>query len=154
MPEDLSKRMFFKSRYQDEFPFASSLFPSKVFKDRLTLGKAWEIFKNASIAYGWMETLILEQMLLSCPDSSQLQEASNIAMESDNCSDGETIQNPPSKTAIKLLPHGKHSLLSLEEGKEFSMVRLQHLGFVLSSSQPETPADGNCLFHALLDQIG
>ena len=30
--------------------------------------------------------------------------------------------------------------------------KLKDLDFVLSPSQPETPRDGSCLFHALLDQ--
>ena len=49
--------------------------------------------------------------------------------------------------------HGHPRLLSLEQGQFVLQRRLQELDFILSPSQPETPADGSCLFHSILDQI-
>ena len=43
--------------------------------------------------------------------------------------------------------------LSFQSGWQKALERLRKTGFKLSSSQPNTPADGNCLFHSLLDQV-
>ena len=43
--------------------------------------------------------------------------------------------------------------LQLDEAEELLQFRLAELGFQLSPSQPSTPPDGNCLMHALLDQL-
>ena len=33
------------------------------------------------------------------------------------------------------------------------MAKICRLGFILSKSQPSTPGDGNCLFHAISDHL-
>lgn len=43
--------------------------------------------------------------------------------------------------------------ISLNEGQYFAMDRLEKTNFELSISQPETPADGSCFIHALIDQM-
>ena len=45
------------------------------------------------------------------------------------------------------------SLLSLDQAQCLLEKRLRDLNFTLSPSQKVTPADGNCYFHAILDQL-
>ena len=44
-------------------------------------------------------------------------------------------------------------LLTLNEGEWLAKIRLEALGFQFSPTQQATPADGNCLMRALVDQI-
>ena len=48
--------------------------------------------------------------------------------------------------------YGHPKFLTLEQGEFVLERKLKDLDFVVSPSQPETPRDGSCLFHALLDQ--
>ena len=50
-------------------------------------------------------------------------------------------------------PPRKNMLLSVDHCQFVMEKRLEELDFVLSSTQGETPKDGNCMFHAILDQI-
>ena len=43
--------------------------------------------------------------------------------------------------------------LSLEDGEPYAFFRLKKLGLKKSPTQPETPPDGNCMVHAILDQM-
>ena len=43
--------------------------------------------------------------------------------------------------------------LNLVEGEVFASLRLQQLGMIVSPTQPDTPGDGNCFIHAILDQL-
>ena len=47
---------------------------------------------------------------------------------------------------------GNPEKLTLEQGQVVMERRLKELDLTLSPSQKVTPADGNCLFHLLLDQ--
>ena len=42
--------------------------------------------------------------------------------------------------------------LTLAEGGPMAAARLTATAFIRSPSQPDTPADGDCFFHALVDQ--
>ena len=59
------------------------------------------------------------------------------------CSKQENVPKQPNKSRLK----------SLKEGVQLAAKRLLKIGFELSSTQPCTPMDGNCLFHSLCDQI-
>ena len=50
----------------------------------------------------------------------------------------------------KLNLDDKHSFKDVEE---VVMSRLQNLGFEISPTQPETPQDGNCWIHGIIDQL-
>ena len=155
--------MFFKARYHDKFPQGSSLVPSEVFRDELSLEKARSIYIDTSLAYGLMETLVLEK-LIPAP-APRIEEV----MDKDITDSEETPTiNAATSTSLVLASTTPHKLvprktastqqhqaqiLTLKQGHQFALSRLQDLGFVLSSSQMETPADGNCLFHALMDQM-
>ena len=43
--------------------------------------------------------------------------------------------------------------LSLKEGERYVFFRLKKLHFQKSPTQPETPPDGNCMVHAIQDQM-
>ena len=42
--------------------------------------------------------------------------------------------------------------LRIEDGRPFAARRLRQLNLELSPSQPNTPGDGNCFLHAVVDQ--
>ena len=46
-----------------------------------------------------------------------------------------------------------NSLLNLSAGIITATQRLQDIDLILSPSQPETPKDGNCFMHAIIDQL-
>ena len=60
----------------------------------------------------------------------------------------------PSCISLQLSPPSPDlKNLSLEEGKSYMFFRLKKLGFQKSPTQPKTPLDGNCMVHAILDQM-
>ena len=67
-----------------------------------------------------------------------------------------STQVPPSFTA-PILPSTPPPILPqkilLEESGMHVMNRLLQSNMVLSATQPQTPADGNCFIHCILDQI-
>ena len=47
--------------------------------------------------------------------------------------------------------HPQH--LTLDQGQFVMQKKLEEIGFELSPTQEDTPGDGSCLFHAILDQL-
>ena len=70
------------------------------------------------------------------------------------------IQENPSLNTINPLPpisdlKNNNDLLSIdsENIKQFVDQRLKQIGYVYSPTQKNTPKDGNCFIHAILDQM-
>ena len=69
---------------------------------------------------------------------------------------GEKVWTPVNTDPLPAIPkviHPRNSKLSLQEGEIFVQKRLEQIGFMASSSQLQTPKDGNCFVHAILDQM-
>ena len=49
--------------------------------------------------------------------------------------------------------YGHPQFLSLEQGQFAVERKLAEIDFILSTTQPDTPKDGDCMFHALMDQL-
>ena len=49
--------------------------------------------------------------------------------------------------------YGHPQFLTLEQGQFAIERKLSEIDFILSPTQPDTPKDGDCMFHALLDQL-
>ena len=49
--------------------------------------------------------------------------------------------------------YGHPQFLSLEQGQFAVERKLAEIDFNLSTTQPDTPKDGDCMFHALMDQL-
>ena len=43
--------------------------------------------------------------------------------------------------------------LTLDQGLKLATQRLEHFGFIVSNTQPQTPKDGNCFCHSAADQM-
>ena len=70
------------------------------------------------------------------------------------------IQDSPSLNSINPLPpicdlKNDNDLLSInsENIKQFVDQRLKQIGYVYSPTQMNTPKDGNCFIHAIIDQM-
>ncbi len=70
---------------------------------------------------------------------AQLRDMRNIIMNPDQTGNEDIFQ--------------ESAKLTLEQGAVFVKNRLDEAGFQLSESQPNTPKDGNCLVHAVRDQM-
>ena len=66
---------------------------------------------------------------------------------------GENVWTPVTEPLPAIPVNPRNSKLSLDEGATFVPKRLEQIGFMLSSSQLQTPKDGNCFVHAILDQM-
>ena len=68
---------------------------------------------------------------------------------------GEKVWTPVNSEPLPAIRpvNPRNSKLSLEEGSIFVQKRLEQIGFIASSSQLQTPKDGNCFVHAILDQM-
>ena len=71
-----------------------------------------------------------------------------------------TVDYSISLTASQFLHQAKPSavaakpkLLTLTEGLILAHATLENMQFMVSPTQPDTPADGNCFLHALVDQM-
>ena len=112
--------------------------------------------------FGRFEEFVLEMLLLR--PEMKIEEVEDVDVDTATATEIEKTKDgawdvakgdsPTSSAHQEGLPwFRKKCILSLEHGKGFAMSRLQDLDFTLSQSQLDTPRDGNCLFHALLDQI-
>ena len=67
-----------------------------------------------------------------------------------------------SQCQIKRIPFTQPALMENNNNKKISIIeatqdvvkRLNDINFELSPSQPQTPGDGNCYLHGIIDQIG
>ena len=83
------------------------------------------------------------------PSKSQLKVSPG--QENVNLDNYNSIHSQFDESYIKKLNlDDKHSFKDVEE---VVMSRLQNLGYEISPTQPETPKDGNCWIHGIIDQL-
>ena len=84
--------------------------------------------------------------VLSTPHFVDLEVPENLDMEGYDAIKSQFIENPLDPLHLD----DKHAV---EEVEEFVNARLESLGYERSKSQPNTPGDGNCFIHGILDQL-
>ena len=86
-------------------------------------------------------------------DLRQFRKENNFHSDSFNMSD---VQRPPPSEPTQpkqILPRTKQLRnLRLQDGRTFATRRMRILDMEESPSQPDTPGDGNCFVHAIVDQ--
>ena len=84
--------------------------------------------------------------VLSTSHFVELEGSENLDMEGYDAIKSQFIENP-------LDPLHLDDDNAVEEVEEFVNARLESLGYERSKSQPNTPGDGNCFIHGILDQL-
>ena len=92
------------------------------------------------------EQNIPAEPIISTSHFVDLEGPENLDMKGYDAIKSQFIENPLDPLHLD----DKHAV---EEVEEFVQARLSELGYTKSKSQPNTPGDGNCWIHGILDQL-
>ena len=92
------------------------------------------------------EQNIPAEPILSTSHLVELEGPENLDVEGYDAISSQFIENPFEPLHLD----NKHAI---EKVEEFVNARLEYLGYEKSKSQPNTPGDGNCWIHGILDKL-